>query len=108
MPCSGFPALLTDCRQVLRNAHAAGGLFRACQDENMGVKGTQHVYIQLPAVLQISSTAKSFRASVSPGKHHVWRCGSHPFISVCTMVLFLDLLYGMGDMGTVENPWETQ
>lgn len=76
MPRSGFPALLTDGRQVLRNAHAAGSLLLACQDENMWVKGPQHVYIQLPAVLQISSTAKSFRASVSPGKHHAWRCGS--------------------------------
>ena len=47
---------------------------------------------------------KSFRASVSPGKHRAWWCGSHLLISLCTMALFLGLHYCMGDA----EPWETQ
>lgn len=68
------------------------------------MKGTRHIYTHPPAVLQVSSTAEFFRASVSPGKHHSWRCGSHLFISVCTMALFLHLHFSVGDV----EPWETK
>lgn len=42
-PCTGSPALLTGCRPVLRNVHAAGNFFLPVRMKNMWEEGTWQV-----------------------------------------------------------------